>query len=193
MNELSTNKNVEVAIEKVNSIKAHMIQSGNEISAIVYGIKDELQVRNACKCFSEKTGMSKASISKMLMAETLRGKIGINENVSYNAIYKVKDLFSISSEVTEIVANSLESGATEKEIRSILTNNTVTETEAEIENIDTDNSEIDTEEYIDTDITSENAEVEAKDIREQILSILSDYYIEKDDLKVIKSLLKSLR
>lgn len=176
---------LEKAIETVKAAKDGMVAYGNRISLVVYSIQDELSERNACKKFVTETGMSKASISKMLYAETTRRKLSIDNMVSYATIYKLKDI------MCEHVAEMLNDGMTIQEIRNSLTCDT--DTEIETENTEVDNSETDTEEYIDIDIASENAERDAKDIREQILSILSDYDIEKDDLKAIKSLLKSLR
>lgn len=185
MNELTVNKNVERAIMEINGIKANMIIAGNEISLIVYSIREELKERNACKLFAEKTGMSKASISKMLMAETLRGEIGIDKSVSYNAIYKVKDLFSISSQVTERVVNGLELGVSEKEIRNSL--GVITE-------VITEDLEESTEiaESTETEET-EDVEETAKDIKAQIIDIIKSYEVSSDDMKLIKMLLKSLR
>lgn len=178
---------LEKAIETVKVAKDGMVAYGNRISEVVYSIQEELKERNACTKFVTETGMSKASISKMLYAEITRRELCIDNMVSYSTIYKLKDIMS------EGVAEMLNAGMTIQEIRNSLTCDTETETETEIENTEDVNSETDTETYIDTDISSENAERDAKDIREQILSILSDYDIEKDDLKVIKSLLKSLR
>ena len=182
MNELS-NK-VEVAILKVNDIKRDMVQSGNEIAKIVYSISDELNERNACRDFALKTGMSKASISKMVYAEGARKELSICDYVSYNSIYKLKDIMCNN------VACMLNEGMTEQEIRSTLTDNTDTETDT------------DTEDTVETDIEVEDTETaepetdteeSRKDIVNQIWDVLGNYDIEPDDKKLLKMLIKGLR
>ena len=83
---------VENAIMEINEIKKTMLKSGNDISRIVYSISTELSERNACRDFAIKTGMSKASISKMVYAEEMRKTLGINDTISYNLIYRLKIL-----------------------------------------------------------------------------------------------------
>lgn len=61
---METKWTVDMAIENINFIKNDMIKSGNEISSIVYAIRDELKDRNACRDFGLAVGMSKALITK---------------------------------------------------------------------------------------------------------------------------------
>ena len=159
---------VEKAIIDINEIKNTMIRNGNEISKIVYSISNELNERNACRDFANKTGMSKASISKMVYAEQARKEYVIIDTVSYNMIYKLKDI------MCKDIALMLNDGMTEQEIRNTLV--------PEVEETEVEEAETET-----------NSEVEAKDIKNRIIDILSDYDIEKDDLKLIKLLLKSLK
>lgn len=46
MNELVTQ-----AVKDINTIKDSMLKSGNDIARIIYGIRDELKERNACRDF----------------------------------------------------------------------------------------------------------------------------------------------
>lgn len=149
-------------------IKDRMIANGNQISSIVYSIHDELKERNACKTFAERTGMSKASISKMFIAEALRKEYEIHKEVSYNLIYKVKDI--ISSDV----AGMLNDGMSELGIRACLT---MQETEQDIEQ--------ETEQDIEQDTRSV--------IVTQIFDVLKSYDISNDDIKLLKMLIKGLR
>lgn len=176
---------IESAIKEINEIKTAMVRNGNEIAKIVYSISDELNERNACRDFANKTGMSKASISKMVYAEGTRKTLAINDYISYNRIYQLKDIMCSN------VAGMLNEGMTNDEIRNSLTKETETEVETETEIEETEVEETETE--VEETETETNSEVEAKDIKNQIIDILSDYDIEKDDLKLIKSLLKSLK
>lgn len=97
-----------------------MIKSGNEISSIVYAIRDELKERNACRDFGLAVGMSKASISKMVTAETYRAELGIISEVSYNTIYKVKDLLTIDDCTTIMTVELLNKLMSEHKIRNTL-------------------------------------------------------------------------
>ena len=183
---------VEKAIMSINEIKSTMIKNGNEISKIVYSISDELNERNACRDFANKTGMSKASISKMVYAERARKEYYIIDTISYNTIYKLKDI------MREDIALMLNDGMTEQEIRNTLVSGIETEVEeTEVEETEVEETEVEETEVKETEVEVEETETEveknAKVLRSQILDILSDYDIEKDDLKLIKSLLKALR
>lgn len=174
---------LEKAIETVRVAKDGMVAYGNRISEVVYSIQEELKERNACTKFVTETGMSKASISKMLYAETTRRELGIDNMVSYATIYKLKDV------MCEDVATMLNDDMTPQEIRNTLTS---IKTEGiEMESTETDVDSICEETEVETEI--EDTEEDAKDIRTQILMILSDYDINKEDMKLIKSLLKSLK
>lgn len=166
---------VDLAIESVNSIKKDMLKSGNHISRIVYNIKDALKEREACKKFAFSTGMSKASISKMLTAETLRDDLSISHEVSHNSIYKVKDLLDIDKVTSDMVVAMLNDGKTENDIRL-----TLIKSEDTAEDTTEDNNII-------------RLANEAKEVKSQVFDILSDYDISKEDMKLIKMLIESLR
>ena len=177
---------VENAIKEINEIKKTMIKSGNDISRIVYSISTELSERNACRDFAIKTGMSKASISKMVYAEETRKTLGIDDTISYNLIYRLKDI------MCEDVAIMLDKGMTEREIRNTLTTNTDTDIDT---NTDTDidtNTETDIDTNTDTETETQNDE-SYKEIVSQIWDILEAYDIEKEDKKLLKMLIKGLK
>lgn len=168
-----------------------MLKSDNHISRIVYNIKDALKEREACKKFALSTGMSKASISKMLTAETLRDDLSISHEVSYNAIYKVKDLFTIDDCTTIMTVELLNKLMSEHEIR-----NTLCKSDHVIECGAEDTAEDSTEDTTE-DTTEDNNIIrlanEAKEIKSQVFDILSNYDISKEDMKLIKMLMQSLR
>lgn len=188
---VETKWTVDLAIESVNSIKKDMLKSGNHISRIVYNIKDALKEREACKKFALSTGMSKASISKMLTAETLRDDLSISHEVSYNTIYKVKDLFTIDDCTTIMTVELLNKLMSEHEIR-----NTLCKSDHVIECGAEDTAEDSTEDTTE-DTTEDNNIIElaneAKEIKSQVFDILSNYDISKEDMKLIKMLIQSLR
>lgn len=188
---VETKWTVDLAIESVNSIKKDMLKSGNHISRIVYNIKDALKEREACKKFALSTGISKASISKMLTAETLRDDLSISHEVSYNTIYKVKDLFTIDDCTTIMTVELLNKLMSEHEIR-----NTLCKSDHVIECGAEDTAEDSTEDTTE-DTTEDNNIIrlanEAKEIKSQVFDILSNYNISKEDMKLIKMLMQSLR
>lgn len=188
---VETKWTVDLAIESVNSIKKDMLKSGNHISRIVYNIKDALKEREVCKKFALSTGMSKASISKMLTAETLRDDLSISHEVSYNTIYKVKDLFTIDDCTTIMTVELLNKLMSEREIR-----NTLCKSDHVIECGAEDTAEDSTEDTAE-DTTEDNNIIrlanEAKEIKSQVFDILSNYDISKEDMKLIKMLMQSLR
>ena len=189
--DVETKWTVDLAIESVNSIKKDMLKSGNHVSRIVYNIKDALKEREACKKFALSTGMSKASISKMLTAETLRDDLLISHEVSYNTIYKVKDLFTIDDCTTIMTVELLNKLMSEHEIR-----NTLCKSDHVIECGAEDTAEDSTEDTTE-DTTEDNNIIrlanEAKEIKSQVFDILSNYDISKEDMKLIKMLMQSLR
>ena len=154
-----------------------MIKSGNDISSIVYAIRDELKERNASRDFALKTGMSKASISKMIYAENTRELLNIDSEVSYNAIYVLKPI------MCEYVAELLNEGKSASEIPYLLrTAEDTAEGTAE-----------DTAEDTVEDTAEDTAEDTRSEIVSQIFGILDNYDIAKDDMKLIKMLMKGLR
>lgn len=177
---INTEWNMEMAVEAINDIKQTMVAETNNISYIVYQIKDELKERNAQRDFALKTGMSKATISKMIYAETTRELLSISPEVSYNSIYKLKSLMCVS------VADMLNGGMTVLEIERTLP-------ALGIAPDDTDDTD-DTVE--DTDHTPDEAPDDSEtrsEIVAQIFEILNTYDIQKNDRKLLKMLIKGLR
>ena len=189
MNELVTQ-----AIKDINNIKNSMVKSGNDIARIIYGIRDELKERNACRDFGVAVGMSKASISKMVTAETYRAELGITSEVSYNTIYKVKDLFGIDDNTTIMVVEMLNRLKSENEIRNLLCKSE--DTAEDTADGTADDTAEDTAEDAAEDTaedTADNTEETRSEIITQIFDILDTYDIAKDDMKLIKMLIKGLR
>ena len=187
MGDLKINETLEQAIKDINFIKETMVKSGNDIARIVYTVRDELTERNACRDFAIAVGMSKASISKMVKAETLRSTFGIRTEVSYNTIYKVKDLlYSDGEQICWDVAKSLNEGKSISEIEHLLP---VTD-----DTYDTDDTD-ETDNTADTapDEAPDNSEETRSEIVSQIFGILDSYDIQKDDMKLLKMLIKGLR
>lgn len=188
---VTTKWTVDMAIESINAIKKDMIKSGNDISSIVYAIRDDLKERNACRDFGVAVGMSKASISKMVTAETYRAELGITSEVSYNTIYKVKDLLTIDDCTTLMTVELLNMLKSEHEIRS-----TICKSDHFTENTAEDTAE-DTAEVTAEDTAEVTTEDTAEDTRSeivaQIFDLLGQYDIDRDDMKLIKMLIKGLR
>lgn len=177
---------VENAIKEINEIKKTMLKSGNDISRIVYSISTELSERNACRDFAIKTGMSKASISKMVYAEETRKTLGIDDTISYNLIYRLKDV------MCEDVAIMLDNGMTEQEIRNTLISVTDAETDTETGTNNAADTDTDTDNKTDTD-TETKTDESRNEIVSQIWDILDSYDIDKDDMKMLKMLIKGLK
>lgn len=198
---VTTKWTVDMAIESINAIKKDMIKSGNDISSIVYAIRDELEERNACRDFSIAVGMSKASISKMVTAEKLRADYAISSDVSYNTIYKVKDLFDIDNDTimaTRDLLNQLKSADVIRKLlwkpedATALNDNDLAYCEADLSAL-TESSTEDTAEDTAEDKNIIRLANEAKEIKSQVFDILSNYDISKEDMKLIKMLIQSLR
>ena len=192
MNELVTQ-----TIKDINTIKASMVKSGNDIARIIYGIRDELKERNTCRDFGLAVGMSKASISKMVTAETYRAELGITSEVSYNTIYKVKDLLTIDDCTTIMTVELLNRLMSEHEIRSTLcksedakalNDNDLAYCEEDLSAL----TECCTEDTAE-DTSEDSTEDTRSEIVSQIFDILGNYDIAKDDMKLIKMLMKGLR
>lgn len=190
MEDLKINETVEQAIKDINVIKESMVQSGNQISSIVYSIRDELTERDASRDFALKTGMSKASISKMVTAEKLRADYAISSDVSYNTIYKVRGLFDIDNDTIMATRDLLNQLKSADVILNLL---------CEPGNVADDSTEDTPEDTAEEtadhtpDDTPDDSEETRSEIVAQIFEILDTYDIQKDDMKFLKMLIKGLR
>lgn len=182
--------NLNTAIEfiKVNqkSLLKNTIEQTNAIAVTVTNIYDIVSNdRGSMIRLSKETGLNKGTVSKMYTAVTLMINNGISFDISYNKVYKVR----------EVIENN---PARIEDIKVDLERFTVNEILAKYPLIDCEDSEdIDTSDN--TDTTSDNTDthdtetkVNKKEIIDNILYILSIYDISKEDLQTINKLLACL-
>ena len=165
--------NLNSAIEciKVNqkSLLNYTIEQTNAIAVTVTNIYDIVSNdRGSMIKLSKETGINKGTVSKMYTAVTLMINNDISFDVSYNKVYKVK----------EVIENN---PARIEEIKSDLENLTVKEILSKYAMIECEDTQ-------DTQDTQDNK----KEIIDNIIYILSIYDISKDDMKLIKKLLSCL-
>ena len=178
--------NLNTAIEciKVNqqSLLKNTIEQTNAIAVTVTNIYDLLSNdRGSMIKLSKETGLNKGTVSKMYTAVTLMLNNDISFDVSYNKVYKVK----------EVIENN---PARIEEIKSDLINLSVNEILSKYALIDCEDSgdceDTDTSDNTDTNYT--DTKVNKKEIIDNILYILSIYDISKEDLQTINKLLACL-
>ena len=178
--------NLNTAIEciKVNqqSLLKNTIEQTNAIAVTVTNIYDLVSNdRGSMIKLSKETGINKGTVSKMYTAVTLMLNNGISFDVSYNKVYKVKD----------VIENNL---ARIEEIKSDLINLSVNEIlskYAMIDCVDEGTNNIDTTSD-NTDTKDTDTKVNKKEIIDNILYTLSIYDISKEDLQTINKLLACL-
>ena len=178
--------NLNTAIEciKVNQqlLLKNTIELTNAIAVTVTNIYEIVSNdRGSMIKLSKETGINKGTISKMYTAVTLMVNNGISFDVSYNKVYKVKD----------VIENN---PARIEEIKSDLITLSVNEILSKYAMIDCDDSEgiedIDTSDNTDTKDT--DTKINKKEIIDNILYTLSIYDISKEDLQTINKLLACL-
>ena len=158
------------------------IEHGNAIAVTVTNIYDVVSNdRGAMIRLSKETGINKSTVSKMYTAVTLMVNNGISFDVSYNKVYKVKDVIENNPARIEEIKVDLEN----------LTVNEILSKYALIDCVDegTDNIDTDTN---DTDTNDTDTKVNKKEIIDNILYTLSIYDISKEDLQTINKLLACL-
>ena len=178
--------NLNTAIEciKVNqqSLLKDTIEQTNAIAVTVTNIYEIVSNdRGSMIKLSKETGINKGTVSKMYTAVTLMLNNDISFDVSYNKVYKVKD----------VIENN---PARIDEIKNDLITLSVNEILSKYAMIDCDDSEgiedTDTSDNADTNDTDTKAN--KKEIIDNILYTLSIYDISKEDLQTINKLLACL-
>ena len=178
--------NLTTAIEciKVNQnfLLKNTIEQTNAIAVTVTNIYDVVSKdRGSMIKLSKETGLNKGTVSKMYTAVTLMLNNDISFDISYNKVYKVR----------EVIENN---PARIEEIKSDLITLSVNEILSKYALIDCDDSEdseaTDTSDNTDTKDT--DTKVDKKEIIDNILYTLSIYDISKEDLQTINKLLACL-
>ena len=178
--------NLNTAIEciKVNQkvLLKNSIEQTNAIAVTVTNIYDVVSNdRGSMIRLSKETGINKSTVSKMYTAVTLMLNNGISFDISYNKVYKVKEVIENNPARIEEIKVDLEN----------LTVNEILSKYALIDCVDegTDNIDTDTN---DTDTNDTDTKVNKKEIIDNILYTLSIYDISKEDLQTINKLLACL-
>ena len=178
--------NLNTAIEciKVNqqSILKNTIEQTNVIAVTVTNIYEIVSNdRGSMIKLSKETGLNKGTVSKMYTAVTLMLNNDISFDVSYNKVYKVKEVIEKNPERIE-------------EIKNDLINLSVNEILSKYAMIECDDSEDceDTDTSDNTDTKDTDTKVNKKEIIDNILYTLSIYDISKEDLQTINKLLACL-
>ena len=158
------------------------IEHGNAIALTVWKIYDVIENdRGSMIKLSKETGINKGTVSKMYTALTLMLNNDISFDISYNKVYKVKEV--IENNPTRI-----------EEIKSDLINLSVNEILSKYTMIECDDSDDieDTDTSDNTDTQDTDTKANKKEIIDNILYTLSMYDISKEDLQTINKLLACL-
>ena len=165
-----------------NSLLKNTIEQTNAIAVTVTNIYEIVSNdRGSMIKLSKETGINKGAVSKMYTAVTLMLNNDISFDISYNKVYKVKDVIEKNPERIE-------------EIKSDLINLSVNEIlskYAMIDCVDAGTDNIDTTEA-NTDTNDTDTKANKKEIIDNILYTLSIYDISKEDLQTINKLLACL-
>ena len=155
------------------------IEHGNAIAHTVWEIYDIVENdRGSLIKLSKETGINKGTISKMYTAMSIMVSNGISLSVSYNKVYKVREV--INANIDRI-----------DDIKADLKRFTVNEILAKYPRIDCEDSE-DSDAVDDTDTNDTDTKANKKEIIDNILYTLSIYDISKEDLQTIDKLLACL-
>ena len=157
-------------------------EHGNAIAHTIWEIYDIVEKDHGSLIkLSKETGINKGAISKMYTAMSIMIANDISLNISYNKVYKVREV--INSHIDRI-----------EEIKTDLERFTVNEILAKYPMIDCEDSDesedVDTSDNTGTKDT--NTKVDKKEIIDNILYTLSIYDISKEDLQTINKLLACL-
>ena len=178
--------NLTTAIEciKVNQnfLLKNTIEQTNAIAVTVTNIYDLVSKdRGSMIKLSKETGINKGTVSKMYTAVTLMLNNNISFDVSYNKVYKVKEVIENNPARIEEIKSDL----------ITLSVNEILSKYAMIDCVDEGTDKIDTTEA-DTDTNDTATKVNKKEIIDNILYTLSIYDISKEDLQTINKLLACL-
>ena len=188
--------NLNTAIEciKVNqkSLLKNTIEQTNAIAVTVTNIYDIVSNdRGSMIKLSKETGINKGTVSKMYTAVTLMLNNGISFDVSYNKVYKVKDVIENNPARIEEIKSDLINLSVNEILSKYAMIDCVDEGTV---NIDTDTNDTDTNDTDtnDTDTNDTDTKANKKEIIDNILYTLSIYDISKEDLQTINKLLACL-
>lgn len=178
--------NLNTAIEciKVNQnfLLKNTIEQTNAIAVTVTNIYEVVSNdRGAMIRLSKETGINKSTVSKMYTAITLMVSNDISFDISYNKVYKVKEVIENNPARIEEIKTDLEK----------LTVNEILSKYAMIDCVDEGTDNIDNT-VNDTDTNDTDTKVNKKEIIDNILYTLSIYDISKEDLQTINKLLACL-
>ncbi len=179
-----TNLNTAIECIKVNQnfLMKNTIEQTNAIAVTVTNIYDVVSNdRGSMIKLSKETGINKGTVSKMYTAVTLMLNNDISFDISYNKVYKVKEVIENNPERIEEIKVDLEK----------LSVNEILSKYAMIDCVDKGTDNIDTTET-DTDTKDTDTKVNKKEIIDNILYTLSIYDISKEDLQTINKLLACL-
>ena len=178
--------NLNTAIECIkvnqNSLLKNTIEQTNAIAVPVTPIYATVSHdRGSMIKLSRETGLNKGTVSKMYTAVTLMLNNDISFDISYNKVYKVKDVIENNPARIEEIKSDLITLS----VNEILSKYAMIDCVDEgTDNIDTDTNDPDTK---DTDTKANK-----KEIIDNILYTLSIYDISKEDLQTINKLLACL-
>ena len=184
-----TNLNTAIECIKVNqkSLLKNTIEQTNAIAVTVTNIYEIVSNdRGSMIKLSKETGINKGTVSKMYTAVTLMLNNDISFDISYNKVYKVKDVIENNPARIEEIKNDL----INLSVNEILSKYAMIDCVDEgTDNIDTDTNDTDTK---DTNTKDTDTKVNKKEIIDNILYTLSIYDISKEDLQTINKLLACL-
>lgn len=180
MNNLTTA--IECIKDNQKSLLKNTIEQTNAIAVTVTNIYEIVSNdRGSMIKLSKETGINKGTVSKMYTAVTLMLNNDIPFDVSYNKVYKVKEVIENNTERIE-------------EIKNDLITLSVNEILSKYAMIDCEDSKVieDTDTLDNTDTNDTDTKANKKEIIDNILYTLSIYDISKEDLQTINKLLACL-
>ena len=161
-------------------ILKNTIEQTNAIAVTVTNIYEIVSNdRGSMIRLSKETGINKSTVSKMYTAVNLMLNNGISFDISYNKVYKVKD----------VIENN---PARIEEIKSDLINLSVNEILSKYAMIDCVDEGTDNIDTTESDTNNTDTKANKKEIIDKILYILSIYDISKEDLQTINKFLACL-